>query len=120
MTKSSLSITASESMIPDLLEAAGAVPDVAASKPILAESVPSSYRAPFGMSIDELQALLKVVMIVIQSATALVAFADKIIEVVRKHRQPLVLAAPRNPKEQLQVDTATTREVIMDWIKRVL
>lgn len=118
MVKSSISVTANEALIPDLLEAARGVPDVAASKPVFAESVPSSYRSPIGMSPDDVQALLKVVSLVFSSGTAMITFVDKLLDLIRKHRQPVVIGDPRDPKKQLSVDEGTSADAVRNWIER--
>lgn len=119
MTKTSVSMMASESLVSALLEAVAAVPDLAASKPILAESVPSSYRSPFGMSPDELLAVLKAVSLVFSTGTAMLTFVDKLLDVIRKHRQSVVLTHPRDPKQQLTVAPETAPETVKAWLERV-
>jgi hypothetical protein len=118
MSTLNVSLTAPEELIEELLKQITALPDLKSSKPILVESAPSSFRSPFGASPDEIAAILKVVSLIFTTGTSVLGFVDKLLELVKKYQQPVVLANPRDHADQLTVDRDATPNAVKGWLEQ--
>ncbi|MES2317090.1 MAG: hypothetical protein V4631_06305 [Pseudomonadota bacterium] len=118
MSKQTLALTAPDDLLSELLKETQALPDLKISTPALAEAVPASYRAPFGASPDDIMAMLKVVSLVFSTGVSVLNFVDKLVALVKKYKQPVILTNPSDPKDHLAIDENASAAQVKGWIER--